>query len=52
MRMNDTRNQKELINYLHAACFIPVKSTCIAAIKNGNFTPWPGLTERAVERHL
>jgi hypothetical protein len=30
---HDTSNQKELINYLHAACFIPVKSTWIAAIK-------------------
>jgi hypothetical protein len=26
--------------------------TWIAAIKNGNFTSWPGLTERAVEIHL
>jgi hypothetical protein len=47
-----TSNQKELINYLHAACFSPVKSTWIAAIKNGNFISWPGLTERAVEKHL
>jgi hypothetical protein len=45
---HDTRNQKELINNLHAACFNPVKSTWIAAIKNGNFTSWPGLTELAV----
>jgi hypothetical protein len=44
----DTNNQKELIHYLHAACFSPVKFTWIAAIKNGNFTSWPGLTERAV----
>jgi hypothetical protein len=49
---HDTSNQKELINYLHAACFSPVKSTWIAAIKNGNFTSWPGLTEHAVEKHL
>jgi hypothetical protein len=49
---HDTSNQKELINYLHAACFSPVKSTWIAAIKNGNFTSWPGLTERAVENYL
>jgi hypothetical protein len=47
-----TSNQKELIKYLHAACFSPVKSTCIAAIKNGNFTSWPVLTECAVEIHL
>jgi hypothetical protein len=45
-------NKKDLINYLHAACFSPVKSTGITAIKNGHFTSWPGLTEHAVEKHL
>jgi hypothetical protein len=49
---HDNINQKGLINYLHAACFSPVKSTWISAIKNGNFTSWPGLTEHAVEKHL
>jgi hypothetical protein len=45
-------NQKDLINYLHAACFSSVKSTWITAIKNGHFTLWPGLTEHAVEKNL
>jgi hypothetical protein len=49
---HNNSNQKDLINYLHAACFSTVKSTCITAIKNGNFTSWPGLTEHAVEKHL
>jgi hypothetical protein len=49
---HDNSNQKDLINYLHAACFSPVKSTWIVAIENGNFTSWPGLTEHAVEKHL
>jgi hypothetical protein len=49
---HDNSNQKYLINYLHAACFSPVKSTWITAIKNGHFTSWPGLTEHAVEKHL
>jgi hypothetical protein len=49
---HDNSNQKDLINYLHAACFSPVKSTWITAIKNGNFSSWPGLTEQAVEKHL
>jgi hypothetical protein len=49
---HDNSNQKGLINYLHAACFSPVKSTWITAIKNGNFSSWPGLTEHAVEKHL
>jgi hypothetical protein len=45
---HDNSNQKNLINYLHAACFSPVKSTWITVIKNGHFTSWPGLTEQAV----
>jgi hypothetical protein len=49
---HDNINQKDLINYLHAAYFSPVKSTWITAIKNGNFTSWPGLTEQAVEKNL
>jgi hypothetical protein len=49
---HDNSNKKDLINYLHAACFSPVKSTWITAIKNVNFTSWPGLTEHAVEKYL
>jgi hypothetical protein len=49
---HDNSNQKDLIYYLHAACFSNVKSTWITAIKNENFTSWPGLTEQAVEKHL
>jgi hypothetical protein len=45
-------NQKDLINYLHAACFSPIKSTWIKAIKNGNFSSWPGLNEQNVEKFL
>jgi hypothetical protein len=44
-------NKKDLINYLHDACFSPVKSTWIKAIKNGNFVkllplPQPPLRAR------
>jgi hypothetical protein len=49
---HDNSNKKDLINYLHAACYSPVKSTWITAIKNVNFSSWPGLTEHAVEKHL
>jgi hypothetical protein len=49
---HETSNLKELINYLLATEFSPVKSTWIKAIKNGNFSSWPGLTEHAVEKHL
>jgi hypothetical protein len=49
---HETSNLKELINYLYATAFSPVKSTRIKAIKNRNFASWPGLTEHAVEKHL
>jgi hypothetical protein len=49
---HDNNNKKDLINYLHAACFSPVKSTWIKAIKKGNFSSWPGLNEHTVEKHL
>jgi hypothetical protein len=49
---HDNNNQKDLINYRHAACFSPVKSTWIKAIKNGFFSSWPGLNEHTVEKHL
>jgi hypothetical protein len=32
---HDNNNQKDLLNYLHAGCFSPVKSTWIKAIKMG-----------------
>jgi hypothetical protein len=43
---------KKIINYLHAACFSHVKSTWIKAIKNGNFSSWPGLNGHNVEKYL
>jgi hypothetical protein len=49
---HETSNLKELINYLHATAFSPVKSTWIKAIRNGNFSSWPGLTEQGVEKNL
>jgi hypothetical protein len=49
---HDNSYQKDLINYIHAACFSPVKSTWITAIKNGHFTSWPRLTEHTGEKHL
>jgi hypothetical protein len=49
---HDNNNKKDLMNYLHAACFSPVKSTWIKAIKNGFFSSWPGLNEHTVEKYL
>ena len=33
-----------LVRYLHDATGFPVKSIWLAAIKDGNFSTWPGLT--------
>jgi hypothetical protein len=49
---HDKNNQKDLINYLHAACFSPVKSTWITSVINCIFSSWTGLTEHAVEKHV
>ena len=42
----------ELAQYLHAACFSPVKSTFAVGIKNQNFTSWPGLTPNLISKYL
>ena len=48
------RNQpaRELVQYLHAACFSPVPSTWLTAINRKKFLTWPGLTEQLVQQHL
>ena len=42
----------ELARYLHAACFSPVTSTFVKAIRKGHFKTWPRLTSHLVEKHL
>ena len=42
----------DLADFLHAACFAPVKSTFLKAIKLGFFKTWPGLSERLITKHL
>ena len=42
----------ELVDYLHGACFSPVKSTFEQAIKKNFFKTWPGLTRELVAKHL
>jgi hypothetical protein len=32
--------------------FIPIKSALLQAVKNGNLTTWPGLTEQAINKHF
>jgi hypothetical protein len=48
----ELRNTGVLVNYLHKAMFSPKKSVILQAVKNGNLTTWPGLTEQALNKHL
>jgi hypothetical protein len=45
-------NTSELLQYLHACCFSPSKTTWINAIRNGHFTTWPGVTVGNVTKLL
>ena len=47
-----TKTKRELVRFLHASCFFPVKSTWIKAIRNGNFATFPGLTVDLVSKYL
>ena len=42
----------DLAQFLHGACFSPVKITFIKAIKNKHFTTWPVLDEKLIQKHL
>ena len=46
------QTHSDLAQFLHGACFSPVKSTFLKEIKNKNFTTWPGLDERLTQKHL
>ena len=50
LRKRQTRS--DLVEYLHAACLGPVKSTFLKAIKTGFFKSWSGLSEKLVTKHL
>ena len=39
-----------LIRYFHAASGLPVRDTCLKAIKAGNFDSWPGFTYQNASR--
>jgi len=44
--------QPELIRYYHAVVGFPIKPTWVTAIKNCQFTSWPGLTAKAATKHF
>jgi hypothetical protein len=50
IRKDETKH--DLVKYLHAACFAPVQSTWIRAIKNNHFSTWPGLNVELIKKHL
>ena len=43
---------KKSVRYLHEAAGFPVQETWIDAIKAGNYTTWPGITLKTVNRHF
>ena len=48
MHKNSTKNERS--QYLHGCCFSPTKTTFIPAIKNWNFSKWPGLIENLISK--
>ena len=47
----DLPSTEQAIRWMHAVCGFPVKSTWIKAIKAGNYTGWPMLTEKNVNKY-
>ena len=47
----DLPSTEEAIKWMHAVCGYPVKSTWLKAVKAGNYTGWPLLTERNVSKY-
>ena len=50
IRKNQTKH--ELATFLIAACFNPVRSTLLQAIRNNHFTTWPGMDYKFMSKHL
>ena len=50
--MRKDKTKSDLVQYLHAACFSPTKSTFLSAIKKNFLLSWPGLTADLVNKHL
>jgi hypothetical protein len=48
----ELKTQPELVRYLHACAGLPTKPSWIKAIKNGQYSSWPGLTVNAVAKHF
>ncbi len=48
----ELKTQPELVQYLHASAGFPTKPKWLKAIKNKQFSSWPGLTTDAARRHF
>ena len=46
------KSKLQLVDYHHASCWSPVKSTWVKAISNIFFTFWPGLSKAMVNQYL
>jgi hypothetical protein len=51
-KVYELSNTGALFNYLHKALFSHTKSALLQAVKNGHLITWPGLTEKAINKHL
>ena len=45
-------SKTDIISFLHAALFSPVKSTWLRGIRRNNFVTWPGINSKDVAKHL
>ena len=52
MIIKKKQTHTELVQYEHATCFYPIKSTFEKAIKNNFFRSWPGFTPELVKKNL
>ena len=46
------KTKSGLIQYYHQCTFIPIRYTLIQVIKRHDFSKWPGLTLKSVQKHL
>ena len=47
----DLPSTEEAVRWMHTTCGYPVKSIWLKAIKAGNFTGWPVISERTVSKY-
>jgi hypothetical protein len=48
----ELRKTGAIVHYLHKALFGPTKPALLQAVKNRHLVTWPGLTEKAIHKHL